>query len=85
MLSFEYVIKDKIGIHARPAGLLVKKAKEYKSIVTISANGKSAKASALMALMGMCVKNGMTVLISAEGEDEAECIEGMKQFFEENL
>ena len=35
MKSFNYVITDEVGIHARPAGLLVKEAKKYESAVTI--------------------------------------------------
>ena len=53
MKQFSYVIKDEIGLHARPAGLLAKEAKKYQSTVTISCNGKSAAASKLMAIMGM--------------------------------
>lgn len=40
MKSFVYLITDEIGIHARPAGELVKLAKEFKSKITVSANGK---------------------------------------------
>ena len=56
MKNFSYVITDEIGIHARPAGLLVKEAKKYASKVVIKANGKSAEATRLMAVMGMGVK-----------------------------
>ena len=48
MQSFNYVITDEVGIHARPAGLLVKAVKELTSKVTIEANGKSAEATKLM-------------------------------------
>ena len=42
MKTFSYVIKDEIGIHARPAGLLVKEAKKYNSKIVLKINGKSA-------------------------------------------
>ena len=58
MKTFEYVIKDEVGIHARPAGLLVKEAKKYESRVTVSKDGKSAEATKLMAIMGLGVKCG---------------------------
>ena len=51
MKEFKYVITDEVGIHARPAGLLVKKAKEFTSTIIISKDDKSAKATALMKLM----------------------------------
>ena len=85
MKNFSYVIKDEIGIHARPAGLLVKEAKKYASKVVIRANGKSAEATRLMAVMGMGVKCGQTVEIEITGDDEETAFEGMKAFFEENL
>ena len=85
MKNFSYVIKDEIGIHARPAGLLVKEAKKYASKVVIRANGKSAEATRLMAVMGMGVKCEQTVEVEITGDDEETAFEGMKAFFEENL
>ena len=85
MKNFSYVITDEIGIHARPAGLLVKEAKKYASKVVIKANGKSAEATRLMAVMGMGAKCGQTVEVEVTGDDEDTASEGMKAFFEENL
>ena len=85
MKNFSYVITDEIGIHARPAVLLVKEAKKYASKVVIKANGKSAEATRLMAVMGMGVKCGQTVEVEVTGDDEDTAFEGMKAFFEENL
>lgn len=85
MKSFEYVIKDEIGIHARPAGLLVKEAKNYSSKITIEMNGKVAEATKLMAIMSLGVKRGNTVEVKADGDDEDAALEGMKTFFEQNL
>ena len=85
MKNFSYVITDEIGIHARPAGLLVKEAKKYASKVVIKANGKSAEATRLMAVMGMGVKCGQTVEVEVTGDDEDTAFEVMKAFFEENL
>ena len=53
MKKFEYVITDEVGIHARPAGVLVKEAKKYESKIMVSANGKSAEATKLMAVMSL--------------------------------
>ena len=85
MKNFSYVITDEIGIHARPAGLLVKEAKKYASKVVIKANGKSAEATRLMAIMGMGVKTGNEVTVSAEGADEDAAIAAMQEFFKANL
>ena len=85
MRTFEYVIKDEIGIHARPAGVLVKEAKKYESKIILSANGKSAEATRLMAVMSLGVKCGQTVKVEVTGADEETAYEAMKLFFENNL
>ena len=85
MKKFEYVVKDEVGINARPAGLLVKEAKKYESKITISKDGKSAEATKLMAVMGLGVKCGQSVEVSVEGGDEDAAFEGIKAFFEANL
>ncbi len=85
MKTFSYTIKDEIGIHARPAGLLAKKAKEFESTVMIEKNGKSVNATKLMALMGLGVKCGETVNITVEGTDEEKAAAEMQSFFSENL
>lgn len=85
MKEFSYIIKDEIGIHARPAGLLAKEAKAFTSKITIEANGKSADVTRLMAVMGLGVKNGAEVTIKAEGDDEDVAIAKMQEFMEANL
>ena len=85
MKSFDYTITDEIGIHARPAGILAKKAKEYASRITITKGGKTAEAQKLMAVMSLGVKKGETVTVSAEGDDEEKAAADMETFFKENL
>lgn len=85
MKSFTYTIKDEQGIHARPAGILVKEAKKYESSIEITAGGKRAAATKLMAVMSMGVKCGDTVEVEVSGPDEEEAAAGIKTFFEENF
>ena len=70
MKEFTYVITDKEGIHARPAGELVKLAKEYTSTVSVIKEGKKADAKKVFGLMGLGVKNGMEITVQIEGVDE---------------
>lgn len=58
MKEFTYVIKEELGLHARPAGLLVKEAKKFQSATTLAAKGKTAAAGKLIAIMSMGVKQG---------------------------
>lgn len=85
MKKFEYVIKDEVGIHARPAGMLVKEVKKYESNVTLGKDGKKVDAGKLMAVMGLGVKCGQKVEVEVSGSDEDAAFEAMKAFFEENL
>lgn len=85
MKQFSYVITDEVGIHARPAGILVKEAKKYASKIEISKGGKSAEATKLMAVMGLGVKCGDTVEVTVEGEDEDTACAEIQAFFENNL
>ncbi len=87
MKTFRYTIQDPLGIHARPAGLLSKEAKQYLSTITVSNNDSvpGVDVRRLMAIMGLCIKGGDTVLVSAEGQDEDTAIDGIKAFFENNL
>ena len=86
MKEFTYTVNDPLGIHARPAGLIAKLAKGYAdTTVTITKDGKTAKASQLMKLMSLAVKNGDTVTVQADGAAEDEAIAALEKFFQENL
>ena len=85
MKSFEYVIKDEVGLHARPAGLLVKCAISCDSEVKIEFKSKSVSAKKLFAVMGLCVKQNDAITITVEGaSEETECIK-IKEFCEQNF
>ena len=86
MKQFEYTIQDANGIHARPAGLLVKAAKVLDSTITLeTVADKSAAATKLMAVMSLGIKQGDTVTVTVEGGDEEASAAAMERFFRENL
>lgn len=85
MKEFDYTIQDALGIHARPAGQLVKVVKGFSSKVTLHKDGKAVDATRLMSLMGMGVKQSDALHITVEGEDEAAACEALQKFFTENL
>lgn len=86
MTTFTYTITDPVGIHARPAGLLVKAIKELDSQITIEKEpGKEAAGTKLMALMGLGVKQGDTVTVKVEGGAEDSNAQTLEQFFKDNL
>ena len=85
MKTFNYTIKDELGIHARPAGVLAKTAKSLDSQITITKGEKSAIATKLMAVMGMGIKCGDIVTVTVDGGDEAKSEQTIKNFFETTL
>ena len=86
MKQITYTIKDELGIHARPAGLLVNEAKKFKpTAITISKGGDPVDLTKLMKLMSLGVKCGDTVTVTAEGEKEDEAIAAIEAFLGANL
>ena len=85
MKEFNYKITDSLGIHARPAGLLVKTASAFSSVITLEKEGKSGDCKRIFAVMGLGVKCGDTVTFKIEGADENEAKNALEKFMEENL
>lgn len=85
MKEFKFIIKDEVGIHARPAGLLVKKAGEFKSQITIKKGEKTADAKRLFAVMGLAAKKDDEIIFTIDGGDENEALIALEQFCNENL
>ena len=67
MKEFTYTITDPEGIHARPAGELVKAAKEFSCKITLTKDGKSGDCKKIFGIMGLAVKNGNEVVMSFDG------------------
>ena len=85
MREFSYTIRDESGIHARPAGMLVRCVKELGLSVTLWKDGKSADASRLFAVMGLGIKCGDTVRVTLEGAGEDAAVQSLEAFFREHL
>lgn len=85
MKEFKYTVTDELGIHARPAGLLVKKAGEFQAKVILATNGKEVDAKRVLGVMGLGAKKGIEVVIKADGADEDAAIKALSDFMKENL
>ncbi|MBQ7954680.1 MAG: HPr family phosphocarrier protein [Lachnospiraceae bacterium] len=85
MKQLRYVITDPEGIHARPAALLIKLTTGFSSVITMEKGGKSGDAKRIFAVMGLGVKQGEEVLITAQGPDEDRAIKEIEDFLKENL
>lgn len=85
MKSFEYVLQDELGLHARPAGLLVKAASAFKSDIKVSNGTREVDAKRIMAVMSLGAKQGQALTFFAEGPDEGEASETLEKFMKENV
>lgn len=85
MKEFRYVITDPEGIHARPAGELVKTVKQFQSAITIAKDGKPADAKRIFGVMGLAAKQGQEITMTAEGPDEDAAIQAIETFLKSNL
>ncbi len=80
MKEFTYTIVDKDGMHARPAGKLAARARQFASTVTVKANGKTADAKRLISLMMLGAVYGTILTFSIEGEDEEKAARELEEF-----
>lgn len=85
MKEFSYIITDKDGIHARPAGLLVKTASGFSSEITITKGDKKADAKRIFSVMSLGVKQNESIIINISGEDEDQAANTIETFLKENL
>lgn len=85
MISFDYKITNKTGLHARPAGLLVKTAQGCSSEIYVANKEKKADAKRLFAVIGLNTKEGDTLSFSINGQDEKKDKDVIESFCKENL
>jgi phosphocarrier protein len=85
MKEISYVIKDELGIHARPAGLLVKSASKYNCKILIKKGTIEKDAKSIFGVMGLGAKHGEEIRVTFEGADEEEASVTIRDFFKNNL
>lgn len=84
MQEIKYRIDDEMGLHARPAGLLVKLAAKYKSDIQLGTPAKMVNSKRIIGVMALTLKQGNEMTMTFNGEDEAEAVNAVKTFLEEN-
>lgn len=77
----EFVIKNKTGLHARPASVFVKKASSYKSQITLKKGNQTVNAKSIISLLSLGAGKGDKITIITEGEDEEIAMTGLLELF----
>ncbi len=85
MVKFTFTVNDEMGLHARPAGALVKEAAKCTSKVTIRKGEKTGDAKRIFNVMSLSVKANEEVEITVEGEKEEEEAAALEAFVRENI
>ena len=85
MKEFEFGVTDPQGIHARPAGLLVKEAKKFESNISVFKGARKGDLKKIFTIMALGVKQGETIKVQVEGADEEQAASAVEAFLKENF
>ena len=78
MIKKLFKITNESGLHARPATILVNVAVNFKSDIRLNALKKTIDFKSIMGVMSLGVYSGTTIEVIADGVDEKEAIEAIK-------
>lgn len=77
-----FVIKNRLGLHARPAAMLVQEASRHRSSVVVVKDGLEVNGKSVMGLMLLAAESGSKLTIRADGPDEQAALDGIQKIFE---
>ncbi|MBZ4662748.1 MAG: HPr family phosphocarrier protein [Caloramator sp.] len=82
MVEAKAIVQNKTGLHARPATIVVTESKKFKSNIFFKKGDKEVNIKSLLGLLSLAVKQGDEIVIKADGEDEREAVEVIKNLVE---
>lgn len=82
MISREFTISNKLGLHARPSAQITQIASRYASEVWLAKNGRRVNAKSIMGVMMLAAGQGSVLTVEADGDDAAEVISAIGQLIE---
>ena len=85
MVERKIEVTNRLGLHARPAAILVQKANKFKSEIKLQKDNLEGNAKSILSVMALAAEVGSFVIIKAEGEDEASAVEELAKLFEEKF
>ena len=77
MIQREVTITNSTGLHARPATIIIQKANTFKSSLWVEKEDRRVNAKSLLGVLSLGIVKGMTITLIADGNDEAEALEGL--------
>jgi phosphocarrier protein len=82
MVSYEVTIKNRSGLHTRPAASVVKVASKYQSEVSLIRDGFKINAKSIIGVMTLAAEQGSKLIIEVDGNDEDNLLKELKELFE---
>jgi phosphocarrier protein len=85
MQEVTLVVTHEVGLHARPAAQFVSRAKQFASAITVCKDDTEVNAKSILKILTLGVNQGTVIRVRAQGEDEAEAIQALKELVESNF
>ncbi len=85
MQEVTFTLRNKVGLHARPAAVLVQRAKNFKSRISLSKDARTVDAKSILNVLTLGAERGAVVTLRADGEDEALAVNDLSQLIESNF
>jgi Phosphotransferase System HPr (HPr) Family len=85
MLTKTFTIKNKVGLHARPASVLVQTANKFKSDIKIEKDGRIVSAKSILGVLSLGAEKGSTIVVTVDGVDEEEALKTIEDLVNNNF
>ncbi|MGC8758085.1 HPr family phosphocarrier protein [Caldisericum sp.] len=85
MKTQSFVIKNKVGLHARPAAVLVQAANKFKSEIKLEKDGNEVSAKSILGVLSLGAEKGTVVVVTANGVDEEEALKTIEELVNNNF
>ncbi len=79
------VIRNKLGLHARPAALFVQTANQYDSDIDVVKDGEKVNGKSIMGIMTLAIGCGTEIIVFASGPDAVEALEALEKLIQSNF
>jgi phosphocarrier protein HPr len=84
MVEISFAIKNKVGLHARPASIFVREASKFKSVITVVHGDKQANAKSILGVLTLGINQGSLISVRAEGDDAEDALKALMSLNESN-
>ena len=85
MITREVSITNTVGLHARPATFFIQKANSYRSVIWVEKDERRVNAKSLLGILSLGISQGMNITLIADGQDEAEAVDGLAELINSGL